>query len=252
MDHRDITAVILAAGGGTRIASLTADPKVLLRLGGRSLLERHLHILAELGVRRVILVVGYRREMVVHAAAGTAAALGLDIQFVDNDDYTVKGNGYSFYLGVQHAPGPVLACDGDVVYDPAVLRRFLDAAPESAILVGRGRLDDVECAKVLVDDRGFVRMTVEKRHVTAAEQVAYRFVGECASILKFGAEERRALVRTCRDFFADEGRLLLNWEHILNCYLPHRQIPFHFDASERWTEIDTPADFQRAVALFGR
>jgi choline kinase len=250
MPEPELTAVILAAGGGTRIAEITSAPKVLLRLGAASLLERHLCILRDLEVRRVLVVVGYQREKVIRAARPFSP--DLDIQFVDNDDYTAMGNGYSFYLGIQRAPGSVLVFDGDVIYDPAILRRFQDSDAESAVLVGHGSLDDDECAKVLVDAQGLCRMTVDKRPVTDSELAIYRFVGECVGILRFGAEDRQALVDICRTFFADERHLLLNWEKILNQFLPRRQIPFHFEESERWTEVDTPEDYRRALELFGR
>ena len=57
-------AVMLAAGVGTRLfgANHSEPSKALLRFDGKSLLHRHIEILREKGVDRLVLVVGYRKE----------------------------------------------------------------------------------------------------------------------------------------------------------------------------------------------
>ena len=248
MQPEDITAIILAAGQGSRLRQSTEDPKILLRLQGASLLERHIRALRAAGVRRVVFVVGYRKEMVVREARRLAH--DFETAFIENDEYLVKGNGYSFFMGISRTSGRVLVFDGDVAYDPAILERFLAQESPSALLVGQGSVDDVECAKALADADGYVRMTVEKRPLEAEELERYRFVGESMGILLFGEDDRAALVGACRDFFAAEENLGLNWEIILNRFLPRRRVPYHFDASEGWIEIDTPEDLRRARELF--
>lgn len=53
-------AIILSAGQGRRLLPLTAGiPKCLLQVGGRSVLEWQLRILAMAGVDRVVVVVGF-------------------------------------------------------------------------------------------------------------------------------------------------------------------------------------------------
>src|SRR5215217_921579 len=52
---RPRNAIVLAAGLGTRLGSIGRNtPKVLLDVGGRTLLERHLDYLAAHAVRRVV------------------------------------------------------------------------------------------------------------------------------------------------------------------------------------------------------
>src|SRR5271166_1648747 len=56
MDHRPLSAIVLAAGEGTRMRSST--PKPLHRLCGRPMVLYVLDALAELSVDRVVVVVG--------------------------------------------------------------------------------------------------------------------------------------------------------------------------------------------------
>ncbi|MHB8069999.1 MAG: NTP transferase domain-containing protein, partial [Desulfobaccales bacterium] len=62
---RDITAVILAAGQGTRMKS--SHPKVLHQILGRPMIAYLLDTLINLGIRDILLVVGYQAEKVQEA-----------------------------------------------------------------------------------------------------------------------------------------------------------------------------------------
>lgn len=58
-------AIILAAGRGLRLQQAADQqlPKCLLSFGGRSLLERHLHLLQAASVAEVVLALGFRHEL---------------------------------------------------------------------------------------------------------------------------------------------------------------------------------------------
>ena len=60
-----VRAVILAAGVGARLGA-DADnlPKALLSFGGKSLLARHVEILAAAGVDEIAIGVGYRADRI--------------------------------------------------------------------------------------------------------------------------------------------------------------------------------------------
>ena len=60
--RKEIAAVILAAGKGTRMKSEL--PKVLLMLGGQSLLGYVMRLVEGLGIEKIIVVVGYKGETV--------------------------------------------------------------------------------------------------------------------------------------------------------------------------------------------
>ena len=58
-------AVVLAAGLGKRLAAITVDkPKVLVKIGHKTLIEHTLTKLRNLGITRIALVAGYKGEMV--------------------------------------------------------------------------------------------------------------------------------------------------------------------------------------------
>ena len=69
MSASGYTAILLAAGQGLRIAGTTPEPKVLLDLYGRSLLERHLEAWAEVGFEHAAIVVGYKQDLIRDAVS---------------------------------------------------------------------------------------------------------------------------------------------------------------------------------------
>jgi MurNAc alpha-1-phosphate uridylyltransferase len=65
------TAMVLAAGLGTRLRPLTDTiPKPLVELGGRTLLDHAIDRLALVGVERVVVNIHYRAEQIAAALAG--------------------------------------------------------------------------------------------------------------------------------------------------------------------------------------
>lgn len=241
----NVSAVILAAGRGSRLAAVTDDPKCLLEVGGRTLLARHLAALDQVGIDDVVLIVGYRADRIRDALADRRG-----VRLVRNDDFERHGNGCSLWIGLQATAGrEVVVFDADVAYDAPALASFLEG-PRDAILVGEGSLDDEECAKVLVDEGGHARAVVDKRRVTEHELRRLRFAGEAVGILRFSAETAQALSDECAAFFADERRLPLNWEHLLNAFLLEHAVETRRVSGGRWIEIDTPEDLAQARALF--
>ena len=59
-------AMILAAGRGNRMGSLTQDsPKPLLKVKGKCLIDWHLHKLSEAGFRDIVINVSYLSEKII-------------------------------------------------------------------------------------------------------------------------------------------------------------------------------------------
>jgi NDP-sugar pyrophosphorylase family protein len=96
-------AVVLAAGLGKRLAAITADkPKVLVKVGNKTLIEQNLAKLHNLGIRQIALVIGYKGEMVRETVGDSVAyyeqkeRLGTAHAFLQARDY-VDG---PFFLGL--------------------------------------------------------------------------------------------------------------------------------------------------------
>src|SRR3989344_133033 len=77
-------AVILLGGSGTRLGHLTKNlPKPLIKIGGKPVLERHLELLAESGIKEAFLLTGYLGEK-IREFCGNGRRFGLRLRYSQN------------------------------------------------------------------------------------------------------------------------------------------------------------------------
>ena len=243
-----ITALILAAGFGSRIADVTLNPKSLLPINGKTLMDWHFESLAKVGIKDVVVVTGYKRELLEDYLGKYKS--NFNLEFAVNDDYKVKGNTYSLFFGLDKIETDFLLFDADLIYETEILRAFVEDKKSNQILVGEGSIDDIESSKAMIDKDGFVRMTIDKRAVSAEEQSRYKFAGEAIGILKFSKEYRDDMFNECKKFLADEKNISKNWEHVMNDFLHTHDMGIHQSVSNVWVEIDNREDYERAQLLF--
>lgn len=244
-----LTALILAAGYGSRIADVTTNPKSMLTVNEKSLMDWHFNSLAEVGIKDVVVVTGYKRNVLEDYLQKFKS--NFNLEFAINDDYTVKGNTFSLFFGLEKVETDFLLFDADLIYETEILRAFVADKNANQILVGESSIDDIECAKTMIDKDGFVRMTIDKRAVTAEERAKYKFAGEAIGILKFSKEYRDDMYNECKKFLADEKNVSKNWEHVMNEFLMTHDMSIHQSVSNKWVEIDNREDYERAQKLFG-
>lgn len=243
-----ITALILAAGYGSRIADVTTNPKSMLPINGKSLMDWHFDSLAKVGIKNVVVVTGYKRDVLEDYLQKFKP--NFNLEFAVNDDYKVKGNTYSLFFGLEKVETDFLLFDADLIYETNILRAFVEDTQANQILVGSGSIDDIESAKTMIDTDGFVRMTIDKRAVSEAEKQKYKFAGEAIGILKFSKEYRDDMFNECKKFLASEANVSKNWEHVMNEFLLTHDMGVHQAVSNTWVEIDNREDYERAQKLF--
>ncbi|MBM3984898.1 MAG: hypothetical protein FJ296_04285 [Planctomycetes bacterium] len=164
-----LLGVILAAGKGTRIQPFSERwPKPILPILGKPLIQHQVECLRDLGVRRVVIVIGHLGFEIVRSL-GDGSALGVAIEYVDQGPT----------LGIAHALGkleervdrPFLLFLGDIYF-------VHDGLHGMAALLGPDDVKGVLAVKeepsvdaikrnfvVLEDGQGFVTRVIEKpRH----------------------------------------------------------------------------------------
>jgi MurNAc alpha-1-phosphate uridylyltransferase len=110
-------AMILAAGRGQRMGSLTASiPKPLLQLSGETLIGRQLRQLHRAGIRDVVVNLSYRGDQ-IEQALGDGSAYGLSIHYSREPEPPLETAGGIVQALPRLGPDPFLVVNADVVCD---------------------------------------------------------------------------------------------------------------------------------------
>jgi choline kinase len=137
-----LIGIVLAAGAGRRLRPDTdALPKALLPVCGRvTILDIALRNLAAVGLRDVVIVVGYAAGAVRDRAAALERAHGVRLTLVHNDRAEEWNNAYSLWLARDHLAAGALLVNGDTVHPVSVEKTLLGASGPDIVLA----VDDVK------------------------------------------------------------------------------------------------------------
>src|SRR4051794_26775039 len=109
-------AVLLAAGLGSRLGSLTANiPKALIPVGGMPLLAYAVRFAERAGARDITVVGGYGFDQVQREVE----ARGLRVRLVQNEAFR-DGNLVSLMTARPYVSGELLLMNIDHIYRPAI------------------------------------------------------------------------------------------------------------------------------------
>jgi choline kinase len=122
--------MVLAAGAGRRLRPDTdALPKALLPVDGQvTILDIALRNLAAVGLRDVVIVVGYAADAIRDRVARLEHDHGVRLTLVDNDRAEDWNNAYSLWLAREHFAAGALLVNGDTVHPVSVEKTLLAVA----------------------------------------------------------------------------------------------------------------------------
>ena len=180
----NLTVIVLAAGGGTRMKSKTM--KVLHPIGGRSMIGHVLHAVQAVEPTSVVAVVGHQREQVGPHITELVPSAVLAVQ------ETQDGTGHAVRVAMEASgttTGTVIVAAGDTpLLEGESLRAFAEEhhAAQRAVSILSGRLaDPFGYGRIVRNHEGDVEAIVEEKDATPEQ----REIDEISSgILAFDAE----------------------------------------------------------------
>jgi choline kinase len=235
-------AVLLAAGRGRRLEA--PEPKCLLKVGGKTLLERHIAAMTAAGITSLVVVVGYEQHQIRDALDRLAPELPIEV--VENKDF-VRGSIVSLQRGL-----PALRRDGglfmdaDVIYPSALLRRLVTSKHDNCVLVDPRSSETGEEMMVGIT-AGRVRAIA--RRVTPLG--TWDQIGESVGFAKVGPAGADVMGRII-DAEVAAGRLDQEYEAAMN--VAFGEVPWGFEpvGEVEWTEIDFAEDVEKAKGIAER
>lgn len=245
------SAIILAAGQGTRLRPLTNEkPKCLVELAGRPLLAHQVDALRSAGIDTIVVVAGYRADLVETLASE------LRISVVHNPDFATTNMVATLFAAETWFPrhGDMVIAYGDIVYGTGVASRLQDCDASVCVAVDAEwrrlwelRMDDPLCdAETLKIDAATGNIIELGKKPRGYEDIEAQYMG----LIKVGADAVDAFCAAYRamDRAASyDGKTFDNMymtsflQHLIDNGWAVRAVRVEND----WCEIDTLEDLDR-------
>lgn len=232
--------VILAAGISKRLRPLTDNtPKCLIKLGGKTILERTLNNLLAYNLNDIIIVTGYFEEQIKDFVALNYPQL--NITYIYNDVYDSTNNIYSLWLTKDLVlDSEMLLLDSDILFDKKILGKLLSSSyPNCLALRTDHQLSEEEIKVRLNEDKSIAEIskTVDLKHS----------VGESIGIEKFGAEFNQKLFKILDRMIVQEKRVDIFYEAAFQEAIDSGERIYAVDIGNlKCIELDFAEDIERA------
>jgi len=256
-------AIVIAAGRGKRLGTHTEEiPKCLVQVGARPILGWQLQALAAVGVDELVVIRGYRGDVL--EAGVRALAPGMKLRFIDNREWETNNILLSLACAREEMQGAAYMMYSDIIFTPPVTRALAAAggsidliidADFRDIYVGRDQhpLEEGEVSDL--DEGGRVKRVGKKS--LPADQAYGEFIGLLradddgmammastldAALARYAGRDGEPYQRAARfrnAYLTDLLQEIIDGGYAVTPVTIHGQ----------WREIDTGQDLERAVAL---
>lgn len=231
-----MTAVVLAAGMGTRlrgVEALEGTPKGLIVLGEEPIIARSLRLLREHGVTRTIIVVGYQKEAYCRFAKPFDG-----VELVENLGYATTGTMSSLACALERVDGDFLLLESDLVYERRALTALIDH-PAANVILASGPTNAGDEVWLEAPSGRLLRMSKDRASLNT-------ICGELVGIHRVSAALAKALHRSFVEFVVAQGHGRMSYETDAMVQVASTHpIEVHLVADLLWGEIDDDYHYRR-------
>ena len=135
-------ALMLAAGMGKRLGKYTqGNTKCMLKIQGKTLIERAIEACLDAGIKKFILVVGYKGDNLkkyLLEECTNPNVKKMKLEFIDNDVYDKTNNIFSLYLGKDKlVEDDTILLESDLIYDYGLIKRLVKNKEPNLVSVAK-------------------------------------------------------------------------------------------------------------------
>ena len=135
-------ALMLAAGMGKRLGRFTKNStKCMVPVNGKTLIEYAIEALIQCGIKKFVMVVGYKSEVLINFIKEKfpeERLNGMKIEFIENPIYDKTNNIYSLYLAKNClAEDDTLLLESDLIFKKKILSSLISSSDKNVAVVSK-------------------------------------------------------------------------------------------------------------------
>ena len=133
-------ALMLAAGMGKRLGRFTKDStKCMVPVNGKTLIEYAIEALIKVNIKRFVLVVGYKSEVLknfISEKFPKERLNGLEIVYIENTVFDKTNNIYSLYLAKDElVKDDTILLESDLIFETKILEDLIESKEKNIAVV---------------------------------------------------------------------------------------------------------------------
>lgn len=241
-------SIILAAGLGSRLGELTKEcTKCMVKINGITLIERMLRQLDRYGMDRIIIVTGYKGDILKDYVQNLR--INTPVVFVDNSDYRHTNNIYSLWLTREFLEEmDSLVLESDMIFEDRVIEKMLAVDNGCGTFVARPR-PWMDGSIVKLDEDNNIVYFVDDEEVKRIDPSYYHKI---VSIYKFKKRYVSEKYMTYLNEYVKKNKDNNLYESLLKVIDldVEKKIPAEILDEEQWYEINDIQDMDIAESMF--
>lgn len=239
-----MNVIMLAAGIGQRLKSNHSKPKCLLEFNGMSLLARHITALDKHPVSELLIITGYKNELIKNEIDNMSTTLNINLIF--NPEYE-KGSVLSLLTGCNNLDTklPVILMDADVLYHPNIIDILFSSQHENIFLLDRDFEPGDEPVKLCVSQGKIIEFRKQ-----LPGDINFDIIGESVGFFRFSIDVFNKLHKQAEKYNNSLGNNAAYEEVIRDILLENPDLFKYEDVTGvPWIEIDYPEDVTKAEEI---
>lgn len=241
-------SIILAAGLGSRLGELTKEcTKCMVKINGITLIERMLRQLDRYGMDRIIIVTGYKGDILKDYVQNLG--INTPVVFVDNSDYRHTNNIYSLWLTREFLEEmDSLVLESDMIFEDRVIEKMLAVDNGCGTFVARPR-PWMDGSIVKLDKDNNIVYFVDEEEVKRIDPSYYHKI---VSIYKFKKRYVSEKYMIYLNEYVKKNKDNNLYESLLKVIDldVEKKIPAEILDEEQWYEINDIQDMDIAESMF--
>ena len=233
-------ALILAAGMGNRLGEYTKDnPKCLVEVNGKSILEYQLEALRENGIKDIVIVVGYKGDKIKDFVKNHKFK-NLNIKLVDNKEFESSNSSYSFALASDKVKDePYIHLNCDIVFLPSLIKKLIESKYENVIVLDK---------KIKLSDNMEQVHLEEDKIIHMQNTLLEGAIGKAAGVAKFSPRNISWIKKRAERYIA-KGDKNQNYYGIIREAVKHLDFYGLDPGDETLFEVNSVDDLEKAKEL---